>query len=65
MSRKPNADTHMPTYIKDRCELAVIYAEDGAYASAAKVLTQLALEVEAHSMKVRASLAALLGSTRK
>lgn len=40
---------YMPDFIKDRCDLAHAYAEDGAYQSAARVLRTLAEEVQAHA----------------
>ena len=35
--------------IKERTELATIYAEDGAYATAATILEELAKEVREHA----------------
>lgn len=35
--------------IKERCDLAVIYAQDGAYASAARVLRDIAMETDHHA----------------
>ena len=35
--------------IKEQCDLAHFYAQDGAYHSAARVLTELAAEVRAHA----------------
>lgn len=45
--KRAKALWHMPTYIRERCDLAVTYAEDGAYRSAARVLSDLAKEIEA------------------
>lgn len=45
---------YMPDRIKERSELAHTYAEDGAYASAARVLEELALEVRNHANVVNA-----------
>lgn len=46
------AAVYMPDYIKGRCALAHIYAEDGAYHSATRVLLELADEVKAHAVRV-------------
>lgn len=43
---------YMPDHLKERCELAKVYAEDGAYHSAARVLQDLADEVKAHAENV-------------
>jgi len=37
--------------IKEQCDLAHFYAEDGAYHSAARILTALAEEVSAHAQR--------------
>lgn len=37
----------MHVIIRERCDLAVTYAEDGAYLSAARVLRQCAADAEA------------------
>lgn len=39
----------MRVRIREQAELAVTYAEDGAYHSAARVLLALAAETEAHA----------------
>lgn len=44
----------MHEHIKERTELATIYAEDGAYATAATILEELANEVREHANKVGA-----------
>ena len=38
--------------IADRSALASIYAEDGAYQSAARILRELANEVTAHAIRL-------------
>lgn len=43
---------YMPDQIKHMCELAHTYAEDGAYASAARVLEEIAKAVREHSERV-------------
>lgn len=48
--RKPPLD--MRKHIKERTELALIYAEDGAYHSAARVLADLHTEVRRHANQV-------------
>lgn len=42
----------MYEHIREQCELAITYAEDGAYASAARVLSDIAKETLMHAMKV-------------
>lgn len=39
----------MRAHIRERCELAQTYADDGAYASAARVLREIAAETQAHA----------------
>lgn len=39
--------------IKEQCELAVAYAEDGAYMSALRVLGQVKEETAAHVRRLR------------
>lgn len=43
----------MRTYIKERCDLAHTYAEDGAYRSAARILQECATTVQQHADRVR------------
>lgn len=50
MSETKIAD--MRVHIRERCDLAVTYAEDGAYGSAARVLQELAREVGWHATQV-------------
>lgn len=45
--------TSMPYHIRDRAALALTYAQDGAYRSAARILTALAIEVTAHAERVQ------------
>lgn len=40
--------------IKEQCELAVIYAEDGAYVSALRILTQIKEETAQHVRRLKA-----------
>jgi len=50
-SNKADAAPRVPTIhdrIKEQTELAKTYAEDGAFLSAARVLRQLAADLEAH-----------------
>lgn len=47
--------------IREQCDLAVTYAEDGAYASAARVLRGITAETQAHWERVERELAAFLG----
>lgn len=47
--RGAKAPVHMPTYIKEQCDLALTYAEDGGYQSAARVLFNLYGEVKQHA----------------
>jgi KaiC/GvpD/RAD55 family RecA-like ATPase len=47
----------MREYIKEQCELAITYAEDGAYMSAARVLYKIAQETHEHVLKVAAMFA--------
>lgn len=42
----------MRTRIRERCELAITYAEDGAYHSAARVLQSIADETAEHAKRV-------------
>jgi|WetSurMetagenome_2_1015567.scaffolds.fasta_scaffold430908_3 hypothetical protein len=44
----------MREHIKEQCELAITYAEDGAYMSAARVLHKIAQETHNHAMRVAA-----------
>lgn len=46
----------MREHIKERADLALIYAEDGAYFSAGRVLRDLTAEVEAHARLFNARL---------
>lgn len=39
--------------IRDKCDLAIIYAEDGAYESAARVLKEVAKITSLHSKRVQ------------
>lgn len=45
-------------YVREQAELAVTYAEDGAYGSAARVLRELARVTQEHAERVHAELAA-------
>lgn len=47
--------------IKEQSGLALFYAEDGAYHSAARILTELAAEVQAHAQRNTERMAAMLG----
>lgn len=49
---KTDRPVDMRDRIKEQCELAHFYAEDGAYYSAARVLRDLAEEVGQHAQKV-------------
>lgn len=42
----------MRVRIREKCDLATIYADDGAYHSAARVLRELAEEVQRHADRV-------------
>lgn len=46
----------MREFTKDKCALAVAYAEDGAYASAARVLRVAAATLQTHAVKMSAEL---------
>lgn len=54
-----NSD-HMPTFIQQQANLALTYAEDGAYESAARVLEQLAEQTRKHADAVRATFEAAM-----
>ena len=47
--------TRMPEHIREKVELVVMFAEDGAYHTAAERLLTLAEEVKAHANKVSPS----------
>lgn len=42
----------MRVRVREQSELASVYAEDGAYHSAARVLSDLAAEVKAHADRI-------------
>lgn len=46
----PPTTTDMRAYLKEQADLAYTYACDGAYHSAAKILTELALAIKAHAV---------------
>lgn len=46
---------YMPDYIKEQCDLAHIYAEDGAYQAAARILRKVATVVTAHAENLKAA----------
>jgi ATP-dependent protease HslVU (ClpYQ) peptidase subunit len=46
----------MREFIKEKSELALIYAEDGSYSAAARVLEDLATRVREHSNEVNRQL---------
>ncbi len=48
--------TDMRSHIKEQADLALFYAEDGAYHSAARVLSELAVMVRNHAVASTASL---------
>lgn len=52
---KPKLRRPMYDVIRDRCALAVTYAEDGAYHSAYRILNQIALETKQHAERVMPS----------
>ena len=58
------AKIHMPSHIREQTELARIYAEDGAFQSADRVLADLAREVNAHAIHVHDELAATIKGGR-
>lgn len=60
--RSATAQVFMLDYIKERCELVHTYAEDGAYGSAARVLRQLAYEVQEHAESIGKMLQEIQGS---
>ena len=49
----------MRELIKDQTSLALVYAEDGAYNSAGRVLRRLADDIEAHARRRAAEMEAL------
>lgn len=51
----------MRSHIKEQSDLALFYAEDGAYHEAARVLLELAVSVKDHA----AALAAILANLEK
>lgn len=60
---KAKAGEDMRDYLKRRTDLAVMYAEDGAYHTAAKVLLELAGEIHAHAHEIdRLLIVAVQGS---
>jgi hypothetical protein len=48
---------YLPMYevIREKCDLAITYAEDGAYASAARVLREIAELTQQHVERVNKS----------
>lgn len=50
----------MREHVKEQCDLAHSYACDGAYVSAARVLRNIAREVESHAIRVDAQRKAAL-----
>jgi hypothetical protein len=56
---KPSA-TQAPTTIddqvKEQCELAMLYVEDGAFASAARVLRTIAQELQTRAEQIAAEI---------
>jgi hypothetical protein len=48
-TRTAKPGTDMRQYIRDQCDLAAIYADDGAYHSAGSILLQLSAEVAKHA----------------
>ena len=53
----------MRQHIRERTDLAVIYARDGAYRRAAQILAILAQEVSAHADRVDRHLNSLAGGS--
>lgn len=51
----------MREHIQHRCDLALTYAEDGAYISAARILRELAAEVKEHADEVCADIIEKVG----
>lgn len=52
-ARKPKADQRdMRVYAREKADLCVAYAEDGAYHSAARAARELAEELQAHADRV-------------
>lgn len=56
------AEVDMREHIKEQCDLAHDYACDGAYTSAARVLRNIAREVESHAVRVDAERKRLLAA---
>lgn len=54
----------MPDHIQERCELAHTYACDGAYGTAAKILSELTKTVQAHADRNRRALDAAIEASR-
>lgn len=54
----------MPDYIQAQCELAHIYARDGAYGTAANILFELTKTVQAHADRNRRALDAAIEASR-
>lgn len=48
MTTRRNLDKH----IREQADLARLYAADGAYSSAGRVLMELARDVNAHALKI-------------
>ena len=46
----------MRDHIREKSDLAHTYAEDGAYHSAARILTQLASDIAEHALSVDAEM---------
>jgi len=57
--------TDMRELIREKTDLAVTYAEDGAYISAARTLEDLAKQVRAHADRVYAELDVMAQKKRK
>ena len=65
MATERSTRLDMREHVREQAELAISYAEDGAYASAARVLRELARVTQAHAEAVTDDMQRMLATAPK